>query len=78
MRVKAEILRRFAPGHERRVSRLQWGRWWNEELHEILRLLLFDFEEWRPKTPAKELAMLFDPNIRHRRPTREAFAAMGQ
>ena len=74
MRARAAVVRRFAPGQAHRFSPLQWVRWWNEELRSVLRALLLELGGWRPRTPADELAMLLDPNIRCRPPTRAVFA----
>ena len=78
MRARAALLRRFAPGQAHRFAPLQWVRWWNEELRSVLRALLLNLGGWRPKTPAEELALLLDPNIRCRPPTRVAFAGAGE
>ena len=77
MRAKAAIVRQFAPGQAHRIAPLQWVRWWNEELRSVLRLMLLKFQGWCPRSPMEELAMLFDPNMRCRPPTRTAFAEAG-
>jgi len=78
MRAKAMVVRRFAPGLTQRIAPLQWVRWWNEELRNVLRILLLGLGSWRPRTPAEELAMLLDPNLRCRPPTRAVFAMAGE
>lgn len=74
MRAKASLVRRFAPGQACRIGPLQWVKWWNDQLRDVLVRVLFSLETWRRRTPAEELAMLFDPNHRGRPPTRTAFA----
>jgi putative transposase len=74
MRAKAAMVQRFAPGQAHRVAPLQWVKWWNDALRDVLRLVLFGLRVWRPRAPADELALLFDPNHRCRPPTRTVFA----
>lgn len=74
MRSKSSLLRRFAPGQVHKTGPLQWVRWWNQQLPDVLRLMLFGVHRWRPRSPTEELLALLDPNHRHRPPTRMLFA----